>query len=120
MQEQQATGFFLLTLVVVSIMGILASVAVPHVSKMIHNSRVGAWETEFQNVQTAVTELLFDSAEGYLLPVGPTEDMGMVQTADSPPLVLADYLLGLEDDHLQLGCAYTFGENGTVWQLLPQ
>lgn len=119
-QEKQAAGFFLMTLVILAILGILASVAVPHVTKMIQTSRVNAWETEYQNVQTAVTEMLFDSTAGCLLPAGPTGDMNLVQTADSPPLVLVDYVLWTEDDCLQSGCAYHFTQNGAVRQILPR
>ena len=120
MQERQATGFFMMTFVVVSILGILASIAVPEVIRMIDKSKVNARAIEYHNIQTAVTEMLSDSATHTLQPVGPTENMSQIRTSDTPPLVLADYLFSLKDQTLKLGCLYAFAADGTVSQYLPQ
>jgi hypothetical protein len=117
MQEKQVAGLFLGIFLVVAILGILSAIAVPHVSQMIHKSKVEAWETEYQNIQTAVAEMLLDSTCGTLEPIGPTADMSKVHTRDATPLVLADYLLG--DDSLKSGCSYAFTANGTVVQVIP-
>ncbi len=119
MPEKQAAGLFLEIFVVVVILGLLSAIAIPHVGQMMSKSKLASSETEFQNIQTAVTEMLHDSVTGTLEPVGPTADMGQVHTADSPPLVLKDYLLGMSDGSVRLGCIYSFTANGTVNQIKP-
>jgi Tfp pilus assembly protein PilE len=119
MQEKQVAGFYLMTFVVLSILGILATVAIPDVGQLVHKTRVKAWDSEYHNIQTAVTEMLYDSNTRVLLPVGPTDNMSQVHTSDAPALVLTDYLIGVKGDSLQLGCTYTFAADGTVRQMLP-
>ena len=86
---------------------------------MVNNSRMAGFNTEFDNIQTAVTAMLSESDTGVLEPVGPTADMSKVKTADTPPLVLTDYLIGLDETSLKSGCIYTFTADGTVIQILP-
>ena len=119
MQEKQVAGLFLEIFVIVTILGLLSAVAVPHVGQMMSKSKFVSLETEFQNIQTAVTEMLHDSISDTLEPVGPTADMGQVHTADTPPLVLKDYLLDVKDGSVKLGCTYSFSTDGTVNQIKP-
>ncbi len=75
--------------------------------------------------------MLADSTTAQLTPVTTaTKDMSTVQTTDSTPLQLSDYLTGLGDDPdttgttettaVQSGCSYTFTADGTVTQTIPQ
>ena len=119
MQEKQAVGLFLEIFAVVAILGALAAVAIPHVGQMIDKSKVEARATEYQNIQTAVTGMLYDSVSGILVPAGPTADMSLVRSGDATPLVLTDYLFGLKSGLLTSGCTYTFAADGTVAQIKP-
>lgn len=119
MQEKQLAGLFLEIFVIVAILGLLSAVAIPHVGQMMSKSKRISLETELQNMQTAVTEMLHNSITGTLEPVGPTADMGQVHTTDTPPLVLKDYLLGMSDGSVRLGCTYSFSADGTVNQIRP-
>jgi type II secretory pathway pseudopilin PulG len=119
MQEKSAAGYFLEILVVVVILGTLAAIAMPDISDMLNRGKEESHDTELHNIQTAVTEMLMESRTGVLVPVGPTSDMSQVLTSDTPPLVLADYLLNLEDEVVGSACNYTFGADGTVRQVSP-
>jgi len=118
MQEKKATGFFLEIFLVMSILGSLLAVAVPSVSRMIDKAGVASQDSELHNIQTAVMEMLYDSTTGTMEPVGPTTDMSEVQTSDTPPLVLTDYLLFLDDGSLNSGCSYRFAPDGQVTQIM--
>jgi type II secretory pathway pseudopilin PulG len=119
MQDKQVASIFLEIFVVAVILGVLSAVAIPQVGQMMNKSKFVSRETEFQNIQTAVTEMLEDSITGMLEPVGPTADMGRVHTTDMPPLVLKDYLLGVKDGSVRLGCNYAFTADGTINQIVP-
>ena len=119
MQDKQAAGFFLEICIIVAVLGALATVAIPQVARMIGKAEAGAQDSEFHNIQTAVVEMLYDSSAGTLEAVGPTTDMSGVCTSDTPPLVLTDYLHGLDAGLLKSGCYYVFTVNGTVMQILP-
>lgn len=119
MQEREGLGFFLETVVVVAILSILSAVAIPNIGQLVGKGKIESYESEFHNIQTAVTEMLFESATGTLEPVGPTADMSQVRTADTPPLVLTDYLIGLDETSARSGCTYTFTADGTVAQTPP-
>jgi hypothetical protein len=84
---------------------------------MMNESRAVSREIEFYNIQTAVTEMLYDSTAGRLESVGPTTDMSRVRTSDTPPLVLKDYLPGTNDSPVKLVCTYGFAADGTVLQI---
>ena len=118
MQEKQVAGLFLEIFLVVAILGTLSAIAIPHVSQMIHKSKAEARATEYQNIQTAVAEMLLESNSGTLEPIGATNDMSKVHTRDDTPLVLSDYLLGGKDT-LTLGCSYAFTADGTIVQMIP-
>ena len=119
MQERQAAGFFIEVLVVVSILGILSAIAIPNIGQLVSKGKIESYDSEFHNMQTAVTEMLAESATGTLKPVGPTADMSQVQTSDTPPLVLTDYLTGLDGTSVKSGCTYMFAADGTVRQIPP-
>lgn len=114
---RHAAGFFVVSFVVMALLGILAAVAVPNVGTMISRNEAEARASELNKVQTAVTEMLYDSIAGELEPVGPTSDMNKVCTRDIYPLVLTEYLGGF---NLDTGCSYSFTADGTVVQVAPR
>ena len=124
-------GFTLVELlVVIGILGVIAAVVVPNVGSFIGRGKSESYETELHNVQTSTMAMLTDSTSSELVLVDvATKDMSTVKTTDSPALVLSDYLTGLGDDPatdleettcVKTGCSYTFAEDGTVTQELPQ
>ncbi len=117
--ERKATGFIIETFAVLSILGILAAVALPNVGEMIERSMTASSDSEFHNVRTAVIEMLYDSSTGALVPVGPTADTSEVRTSDTPPLVLTDYLIGQDTGSIILDNMYSFAVDGTVTQIEP-
>jgi hypothetical protein len=120
MLEKRLSVIFLEIFAVVAILATLSAVALPNIGKLFNKDKVEACESELHNIQTAVVAMLCESVSGELMPVGPTADMARVRTGDTPPLVLADYLQGLEGDFLRTDCTYNFTADGTVTQILPQ
>ena len=119
MQEKQGAGFFLEALVVVAILSVLSAIAMPNVGQLINKGKIESYQSEYSNIKIGVTEMLTKSTVGTLKPVGPTADMSQVQTSDTPPLVLADYLVGLNETSVKSGCTYIFTADGTVAQIPP-
>ncbi len=118
MQNRQGIGYFLEALVVVAMLSSLSAVAIPNIGKLVNEGKIESYDSELHNIQTAVVEMLSDSLNGALKPVGPTADMSQVQTNDTPSLVLTDYL-SLNGGWIKSGCMYTFTANGTVTQTSP-
>jgi Tfp pilus assembly protein PilE len=119
MQEKQTALFFLETFVIVTVLGLLSAVAIPDAGRMINNSRAMSREAEFHDIQTAVTEMLYDSTGGMLVSVGPTSDMSLVRTRDTPPLILKNYLSGRGSSPDKLDYTYGFTADGVVIQITP-
>ena len=119
MQKQAGAGYFIEILVVVAILGSLFAIALPNIGQLFSKGRMESYDTELRNIQTAVTEMLSNSESGLLIPVGPVSDMNQVQTFDTPPLVLTDYLYGLDGGMVRSGCAYTFAADNSVTQMRP-
>ena len=119
MQEKAGSGFFIEIVVVVAILGFLSAIAIPNIGKLVGKGKIESYESELHNIQTAVTAMLTESTTGTLVPVGPTTDMSQVQTSDTPPLILTDYLVCLDEALVKSGCTYTFAANGSVTQIPP-
>jgi type II secretory pathway pseudopilin PulG len=118
MQEKNVASIFLEIFVVVAILGTLSAIGLPRVGPMFNRGKVESQESELHNIQTAVTEMLYDSVTGALESVGPTADMSQVRTTDTPSLALVYYLRGLDGDSVRSHCTYTFATDGTVKQVL--
>lgn len=114
-------GFTLIeVLVVVSILGALAAVAIPHFSRFLGSGKDESYRTELHNIETAVAAMLADSASDQLDgAVAATTDMDDV-TADSGAKILSNYLTILDaDGNVTIGCQYEFTIEGEVTQILP-
>jgi hypothetical protein len=116
MQDKHPVGIIIELFIVIAILGTISAVAIPNIGHLFTKGRIESSKSELHNIQTAVVAMLSDSAAGTLEPVGPTSDMDEVVTTDVPPLVLADYLLNLDEDSLKLCYTYSFTVNGTVTQ----
>ena len=116
MQRKRKIGYILEAIVVFVLMAVLSSIAVPKIGDMIDREKDELRADEFIAVKTAVVEMLAESTVKTLQPVGPVRDIARVQTNDSPPLVLADYLDISEMRSAELGCFYTFTADGEVIQ----
>ena len=116
MHIKQIAGFLIVGIIVIAVLGGLSAVAIPHVGQMIAQDEAEDRTIELYKIQTAVTEMLYQSICGALEPIGPTSDMSQVCTKDSCPLVLSDYLVGVA---LDAGCLYSFTADGTVVQVVP-
>ena len=119
MQDKDGLRFYLEVFIVVAVLGVLAAVAIPSIGNLFNKGKTESYNAEYHNVQTAVTQMLVMSDTGRLEPVGPTADMSQVQTSDTPPLVLSDYLHGLRGTMVRSPCRYEFEADGTVVQILP-
>jgi len=119
MQRKRKIGYILEAIVVFVLMVVLSSIAVPKIGDMIDREQDELRADEFIIVKTAVAEMLADSTVKSLQSTGPVQDIGRVQTNDSPPLVLEDYLDISEMRSEELGCFYTFTAEGDVTQECP-
>jgi type II secretory pathway pseudopilin PulG len=115
--KTQVAGFFVVSFLVIALIGILAAIAIPNVGVMIAKSVAEDRTLELYNVQTAVNDMLYQSVSRTLQSVGPTADMSKVRTTDIDPLVLSDYLQGVKID---TGCSYEFTADGVVVQVAPE
>jgi len=117
--------------VVLAIMGALAAIVVINVGRFSGAGKSESYQTELHNIQTAVKAMLTESTDGVLddtivaIAADPTNatatnDMSIIQTTDTTPLVLSDYLTGIDsNDRVRSGCTYRFGTDGMVLQTVP-
>ena len=116
MPNRQASIFMVAAFIVLGVLGLLAAVAIPHVSTMTQQSEARADELELLKIRSAVDDMLQQSPAGSLRAVGPVTDLSQVLTADDPPLSLKDYLPDGMKSVITSGCSYGFTADGLVAQ----
>lgn len=119
MQRKRKIGFILEAILVFALVAVLSSIAVPQIDQMIDNEREELRAEELDDIRGAVAEMLADSPSGTLKPVGPTQDMGQVETDDIIPLVLTEYLQDNGAFTIESDCHYVFSADGIVTQDCP-
>ncbi len=119
MQRKRKIGFILEAIVVLILIAVLSSIAVPQVEQMIGDEQEELHAEELNDIQGAVAEMLADSLSGTLKPVGPTQDMTQVVTNDITPLVLTNYLGNNGTYIIKSDCQYIFSSDGRVTQDCP-
>jgi len=119
MQRKRKIGFILEAIVVLLLVAVLSSIAVPQIEQMVGDEQEELRTKELDDIQGAVAEMLADSPSGTLQPVGPTQDMGRVETNDTMPLVLTNYLRNNGAFIIESDCHYIFSSGGIVIQDCP-
>ena len=119
MQRKRKIGFILEAIVVLLLIGVLSSIAIPQIEQMVGDEREELRTEEFNDIQGAVAEMLADSPSRTLKPVGPTQDIEQVETNDTTPLVLTNYLRDDGAFIIESDCYYIFSSDGTVTQDCP-
>lgn len=119
MQRKRKIGFILEAIVVLILIAVLSSIAVPRMGQMVGDEQEELRAEELNDIQGAVAEMLADSPSGTLKPVGPTQDMGKVETNDTMPLVLTNYLRNNGAFIIESDCYYIFSSGGIVIQDCP-
>lgn len=119
MQRKRKIGFILEAIVVLILIAVLSSIAVPRMGQMVGDEQEELRAEELNDIQGAVAEMLADSPSGTLKPVGPTQDMGKVETNDTMPLVLTNYLGNNGAFIIESDCYYIFSSGGIVIQDCP-
>jgi type II secretory pathway pseudopilin PulG len=92
MRRKRKIGFILEAIVVLILIAVLSSIAVPRIEQMVDDEQQELRAQELNDIRGAVAEMLADSPSGTLKPVGPTQDMTQVETNDIIPLFLTYYL----------------------------
>jgi hypothetical protein len=85
MHEKHLAGVFLEIFVVMVVLALLVTLAIPQVGQLLDKSRGVSPDTEYNNIPTVVPEIPSDSEAGTPEPVQPTGNMSEVPATDSPP-----------------------------------
>jgi len=119
MQRKRKIGFILEAIIVLVLIAVLSSIAIPQIEQMVDDEQDELHAEELNDIQGAVAEMLADSSSGTLKPVGPTQNMEQVETNDNIPLVLTNYLKNNGAYIIESGCHYSFSYDGSVTQDCP-